>query len=151
MPSVSLLFLCIFILHLTFVCGSVLFSQVTNVSNTNLIFFRLRTLFRYPSSKCFPSGGSLKAIDKGFGINSVAWAAAACPGPVMPATVVTRNGAESRAWAGGGGTGATGKTLGNVECRRGNHGLHVASSQAVSRFFSPVRKENLIEVKAWLS
>lgn len=38
MPSVSLLFLCIFILHLIFVCGSVLFSQVTNVSNTNLIF-----------------------------------------------------------------------------------------------------------------
>ena len=37
-PSVSWLFLRIFILHLIFVCGSVLFSQVTNVSNTNLIF-----------------------------------------------------------------------------------------------------------------
>lgn len=96
-PSAVLLLLCIFILHLILVCGSVLFSQVTNISNTNLIF-QLWTVFRYPLNKYFSSGGSHKSITK-------RCSCLGCSRPVTPATAITHNK-------------PTGFTLGRAEPRK---------------------------------
>lgn len=119
----------------------------SQMSATKIRVFRLSTLFKYPLSRHFSSGGSPTSTSKRF----VVWGAAAWQGvwqgPTAPSSPITNHrlcpgerepASRERELVG------TGKTLGNMECVSAAITVCTASPWAASA--SSVRQQNLVEV-----